>query len=109
MERINQRRRFVRICPDGWLIRLAITIAAILLFMLPFRAAAQIGPGGLIIFGDRTIRESVSSTATIYNLASGANHVVANRGDGSLVCWGNDTYGQCDIPSDIVNQVVAVR
>lgn len=35
----------------------------------------------------------------------GANHVAAITYDKTLVCWGNNSAGQCDVPADLKNVV----
>lgn len=32
-------------------------------------------------------------------IAAGAEHTLARRSDGSLAAWGNNQYGQCDVPA----------
>jgi len=32
-------------------------------------------------------------------IASGGGHNLALRSDGSLIAWGSNTYGQCDVPA----------
>ncbi|MEW6071232.1 MAG: hypothetical protein AB1726_01380 [Planctomycetota bacterium] len=32
-------------------------------------------------------------------VAGGVGHSLARRGDGTVVAWGDNTYGQCDVPA----------
>jgi subtilisin-like proprotein convertase family protein len=36
-------------------------------------------------------------------IAAGARHSVALRGDGTLVCWGDGFFGQCEVPEGVVD------
>ena len=40
-------------------------------------------------------------------VACGINHVIALRADGTVSCWGDNTYTQCTVPSGLTN-VIAV-
>ncbi len=37
----------------------------------------------------------------VVEVAAGAAFFAARRGDGSLACWGNNTFGQCNVPAGI--------
>jgi len=70
-------------------------------------AQAQTGPAGLTFFGLNVVRESVNSSAPIFQLAVGDEHAIGIRADGTVVTWGYDKFGQCDVPSGIANAVQA--
>ena len=60
-----------------------------------------IGAGGFVFFGDRVVKESISSTAPVVQVTGGQFFTVALRADGSVVAFGYDQLGQCDIPSGL--------
>lgn len=47
------------------------------------------------------------STGTENTVACGLAHVVALRADGTVVCWGDNTEGQCTVPGGL-NNIIAV-
>jgi len=73
-----------------------------ILMALTFLSPAQVGPGGLLIQGDRTIRESVTSTAPLVEIASGQSHTLGLRADGTIVAWGSNVFGQCNVPAGLL-------
>ena len=46
---------------------------------------------------DAAVFRAVPAGATFTTLAAGGGHVCALRGNGSVLCWGDNTYGQCDV------------
>jgi alpha-tubulin suppressor-like RCC1 family protein len=34
----------------------------------------------------------------VIQVAAGASHAIAIKQNGDIVAWGDNTYGQCDIP-----------
>jgi len=45
----------------------------------------------------------------VVQIAAGANHCVAMKGDGSVVCWGRVNEGQCTVPAGLVARQVDAR
>jgi alpha-tubulin suppressor-like RCC1 family protein len=41
--------------------------------------------------------------SNVVAIATGDYHSLALRRDGTIIAWGLDTYGQCDIPSGLKN------
>ncbi len=66
---------------------------------------AQTGPNGLVFFGDRTIKDSVGSSAPISQVAVGFYHTIAVRKDGTVVAWGYNRDQECDVPNGITNAI----
>jgi alpha-tubulin suppressor-like RCC1 family protein len=48
-----------------------------------------------------------SSVTNVCSIACGESHYMALRRDGTVVCWGGNTYGQTNVPSTLSN-VVAI-
>ena len=40
----------------------------------------------------------------VKQISVGEFHTVALLADGSIVCWGDNDYGQCDVPTSIGTQ-----
>lgn len=73
------------------------------------RHLAALKYGRVYVFVDRIEQEfnesrvlEVPSSALsgVVAIASGYNHILALKGDGTIVAWGNNTYGQCNIPTN---------
>lgn len=41
----------------------------------------------------------------IVEIAAGSNHTVALKSDGTVIAWGDNTYGQCDVPHNLKDVV----
>jgi len=69
-----------------------------------------VGSNGIIYAGDRVVKESIASSAYVSQVSAGSHHAIALKLDGSIVAWGSDNWGQCDVPKNLYNvkQVVAV-
>ena len=60
--------------------------------------------GGILGFGSPGYGESASSNERIIQVAAG-DHAVALRSDGSIVCWGRDLGGCCQVPAGLTGAV----
>ena len=60
-------------------------------------ATARSSPGATTSAGNATCRRSRPGSPTSRSPA-GRYHTVARRSDGSVVAWGDNTYGQCNVP-----------
>ena len=60
-------------------------------------------PGKLSIWGGSSLIRTVpvSATTSIIQVVAGARHVVTLRNDGKVVAWGDNNYGQINVPSDL--------
>ncbi|MBM4111734.1 MAG: hypothetical protein FJ254_10375, partial [Phycisphaerae bacterium] len=58
-------------------------------------------------FGQIT-REPAGLTGVV-QIAAGANHCVALKADGSVVCWGRTIDGQCTVPTGLVARQIDAR
>ena len=69
--------------------------SALALVALSSKAPAQSGivGWGVQVFDSRWNEEA------FVEIAAGAYHGVARRSDGSVVAWGYNTYGQCNVPA----------
>lgn len=68
-------------------------------------APAQVGTGGLIIFGERVVKESMASSAPTVAISLGRYQVDALRADGTVVAWGQNLNNDEDIPVGLKNLV----
>jgi alpha-tubulin suppressor-like RCC1 family protein len=44
-------------------------------------------------------RAGTAAGLSYVEVAAGEDHVLARRSDGLVVAWGDNTYGQCNVPS----------
>jgi len=51
--------------------------------------------------------EATNLSNPVIDISIGIRHIVALRTDGRVVAWGDNTYGQCNIPQEL-NNVMAV-
>ena len=58
-----------------------------------FAQAGEVVCVGADIYG---LRNSIDSTFT--QVACGTDHILGLREDGTIECWGENQYGQCDAP-----------
>jgi len=58
-------------------------------------------------FGQIT-REPAGLTGVV-QIAAGANHCVAMKDDGTVVCWGRTVEGQCTVPAGLVARQIDAR
>ena len=60
-------------------------------------------PGKLSVWGGSSLIRTVpiSATNTIIQVVAGAQHAVVLRSDGKVVAWGENSYGQTNVPSDL--------
>lgn len=83
----------------------------LLITLTPFLANAftnVIGPGGtLVAWGDLVLPHFESGTH-FAQIATGGNHVLALKGDGTMLGWGNNTWKQCIPPAAVSGNIVAV-
>ncbi|AIE88004.1 hypothetical protein [Fimbriimonas ginsengisoli] len=65
--------------------------------------AQSIGTNGIIYVGDRVVRQSIASTAAVSQVSAGDHHVIVLKADSSVVAWGSNDWGQCDVPKGLVD------
>jgi len=53
------------------------------------------------------IQDPASNTSVLATGTAGGGHSVALRSDGSLIAWGHNTHGQCEVP--LGNDFVAIE
>jgi len=60
-------------------------------------------PGKLRVWGGPSLIRTVpiSATNAIIQVVAGAHHAVVLRSDGKVVAWGENAYGQTNVPSDL--------
>jgi alpha-tubulin suppressor-like RCC1 family protein len=60
-------------------------------------------PGKLRVWGGSSLIQTVpiSATNAIIQVVAGAHHAVVLRSDGKVVAWGENSYGQTNVPSDL--------
>jgi alpha-tubulin suppressor-like RCC1 family protein len=60
-------------------------------------------PGKLSVWGGSSLIRTVpiSATNAIIQVVAGAHHAVVLRSDGKVVAWGENSYGQTNVPSDL--------
>jgi hypothetical protein len=59
-------------------------------------AAADQPSGPLVGWGDQVVGGNLSGGFVA--LAGGGQHSLGLKADGSIVAWGDNTYGQCNVP-----------
>jgi alpha-tubulin suppressor-like RCC1 family protein len=61
-------------------------------------------PGKLRVWGGSSLIQTVPVSATngIIQVVAGAHHIVALRSDGKVVAWGENSYGQTNVPSGLL-------
>ena len=57
------------------------------------------GQSGVKGWGSTVFDSGWSSETAFVEVAAGDGHTVARRSDGSVVAWGDNQYGQCDVPA----------
>lgn len=85
-------------------------------FFNPFGLTCK-SDGSAVIWGtpanDNLIYDfySIIGSNFITQVASGINHAVALTDDGTVICWGDDSFNQCQVPSGmgIVTQIAAAQ
>ena len=50
-------------------------------------------------WGSSVFDSSWNSETAFVEVAAGDGHTVARRSDGSVVAWGHNDYGQCNVPA----------
>src|SRR5580765_3814477 len=63
-----------------------------------FAAATAQAQGHVITWGEWVADSRVAGESFV-EVAAGAGHNVARRGDGSVVAWGGNPYGACNVPA----------
>lgn len=71
---------------------------------LPLPVSTNNTPGSVVVWGGTPAVQVIPSAATdIVNIAAGAAHIVAVRSGGTVVTWGENTYGQTTLPASIAS------
>ncbi|MFD0961550.1 RCC1 domain-containing protein, partial [Paenibacillus chungangensis] len=52
--------------------------------------------------------QSAAGSRGVMSIASGSNHSLAVRADGSVIAWGSDIQGKTNVPSEVQGRVIAV-
>ena len=61
-------------------------------------AASHLGAQDLVVFGDQ-LGDSAYNNETFANIYSGSRHTLARRANGTAVAWGDNRWGQCNVPA----------
>jgi alpha-tubulin suppressor-like RCC1 family protein len=72
---------------------------------LTMRLPNEINPPGKVqVWGGPSLIRTVpiSATNAVIQVVAGAHHIVALRSDSKVVAWGENTYGQTNVPSDLL-------
>lgn len=85
-----------------------------LIIAVAFLTAAsfgQVDTGGVVSFGTLGLGQSTSSISPVRQVAVGFAFVAALRSDGTVVCWGDNSGGQCSVPPGLtgVTQIACGR
>jgi len=78
---------------SGW--RVAVLLAILGASVAP--ASAQVDRGRIVGWGAQVV--GVSDGSDFVAIAAGYGHSLGLRADGSIVAWGDNGYGQCDVPA----------
>jgi len=72
-------------------------VCAVAAMLLNGGAAWAVQSGSIVGWGSQVVGVDLSSGFT--HVAAGGNHSLGLKGDGSIVAWGYNDYGQCNVPS----------
>ena len=73
---------------------LGLALCALVELVLTDRACAG---SGIVGCGDQVFDSRWSEGAV--EILAGGHHTLARRSDGSVVAWGQNFYGECDVPA----------
>ena len=73
-------------------------LAASLFSVLPVSALGQLDTGGIYAVGKFGMGQSASSAAPIRQIAGNGIFMEVLRSDGTVVCWGDNAMGECNVP-----------
>ena len=62
---------------------------------------------GVTGWGSESFRNVDGLDGNVVKVAAGERHTVALKADGAVACWGNNGYGQCDVPAGL-GTIIAV-
>ena len=62
-----------------------------------------IGMAIQMIFTQNAVKAYASTTTKYIAISGGSSHTVALKEDGSVIAWGNNKYGQCNVPEGLTN------
>jgi hypothetical protein len=71
-------------------------------------SSGQIVSGQVVSWGSLPAPDSVANRPGMMSyvgIAAGANHSIAFRQNGSVIAWGDNTYGQSTVPANVVNTI----
>ncbi len=78
--------------------RSGLTVALLAVATVLTASARAVGQSHVVGWGDQAFNSSLHEESFV-EVAAGESHTVALRGDGSLAAWGDNYYGQCDVPA----------
>ena len=74
-----------------------------------YAALRVFSPSSVVVWGNLWNQGTPPDGLTgVVAVAAGNYHTLALKSDGTVVGWGDDTYGQTDVPSSLTNGVVAI-
>ena len=78
---------------------LSVSLACLGLALVMWAVSPSVAAQGQIVGWGQFVVNSDWGSGTYVEVAAGTFHTVARRSDGSVVAWGHNGYGQCDVPS----------
>jgi alpha-tubulin suppressor-like RCC1 family protein len=66
-------------------------------------------PSGNFLYSNDVVTLDGQVLSNVVAIAAGASHSVAVKSDGSVIAWGNNQYGQTDVPPGLDNIVAVAK